>query len=92
MSKRKAAAQPPGRLAAQLTARYNALVPIALALGITVVANSKVRPHTSAFFTKELGVRIIAALEAAIAAAGAAPGHGAAGRAESLFRRYAIFA
>jgi hypothetical protein len=58
-----------------LTERYNTLVPRALALGITAVANSKVRPHTSAF---ELGVRIIAALEGAIAAAraekpGAAP-------------------
>jgi hypothetical protein len=63
----------------ELTDHYNALVPAALALGITAVANSKVRPHTSAFFTKELGARIIAALEGAIAAAqaekpGAAPG------------------
>jgi hypothetical protein len=56
----------------ELTDRYNALVPVALGLGITSVANSKVRPHTSAFFTKELGVHIIAALEGAIAAAQAA--------------------
>ena len=33
-----------------------------------MVANSKVRPHTSAFFTKEVGVRIIATREDAIAA------------------------
>jgi hypothetical protein len=56
----------------ELTDCYNALVPAALALGITAVANSKVRPHTSDFFTKELGVRIIAAMEAAIAVAQAA--------------------
>jgi hypothetical protein len=53
----------------ELTERYNALVSSALALGITAVANSKVRPHTSDFFTKDLGVRVIAALEGAIAAA-----------------------
>jgi hypothetical protein len=64
----------------ELTDRYNALVPRALALGITAVANSKVRIHTSDFFTKELGVRIIAALEAAIAAAQALLGAGAAPR------------
>lgn len=69
-----AAAQPPAGAPthAQLTARYNALVPVALALGITTVANSKVRIHTSDFFTKDLGMRIIAKLEAAIAAAQAA--------------------
>ena len=53
----------------QLTQRYNALVPAALALGITVVEKSRVRVHTSAFISKEAGVRITAALEAAVVAA-----------------------
>jgi hypothetical protein len=56
----------------QLTERYNALVGAALALGITSVERSRVRVHTSAFLTKDLGVRITAALEAAVAAAQAA--------------------
>jgi hypothetical protein len=48
----------------QLTERFNALVPQASNLGITWA-----RHHTSAFETKKAGVRMVAKLEEAIAAA-----------------------
>jgi hypothetical protein len=59
-----AASEAGGTTHRELTERFNALIPRANKLGVTWA-----RTHTSAFETKALGVRQLARLEAAIAAA-----------------------